>query len=205
MIANISAIILAAGKSQRMGQPKMLLPWGDTTVLGQVTMTFSKAGIADIIVVTGGDRDAVEAEVSRLSELLSVRSVYNPYFEQTGMMSSIQVGLASISANCKAVLIGLGDQPQVEDKTLKDILSLYEKKGAGIIVPSHKNRRGHPVFVGVVHRPELVNFHPQSSLRDFLNKHPSEIYYVDASASVLQDLDTPQDYQNFQGNLTPRE
>jgi molybdenum cofactor cytidylyltransferase len=205
MTSNISAIILAAGKSQRMGQPKMLLPWGDTTVLGQVTMTFSKAGIADIIVVTGGDKEVVEMEASRLAIQFPVRTFFNPLFEQRGMMSSIQIGLASISADCKAVLIGLGDQPQVEDKTLKDILSLYEKKGAGIIVPSHKNRRGHPVFVGIVHKPELVNFNPQSSLREFLIGHQNEIYYVEASASVLQDLDTPQDYQNFQGNLTPRE
>jgi molybdenum cofactor cytidylyltransferase len=205
MTPNISAIILAAGKSQRMGQPKMLLPWGDTTVLGQVTMTFSKIGIADIIVVTGGDREVVEAEASRLTIQFPVRTVFNPLFEQREMMSSIQVGLASIPADCKAVLIGLGDQPQVEEKTLKDILEIYVKTGAGIIIPSYENRRGHPVFLGVVHRPELVNFDPQSSLREFLNGHQNEIYYVEASASVLQDLDSPQDYQNFQGNLTPRE
>lgn len=205
MTPNISAIILAAGKSQRMGQPKMLLPWGDTTVLGQVTKTFSKNGIADVIIVTGGDREVVEAEVSRLAGELSVRAVYNPSFEQMGMMSSIQAGLASIPANCKAVLIGLGDQPQVEDKTLKNILSLYEKKGAGIIVPSHENRRGHPVLLGVVHRLELLNFDSQSSLRDFINAHQNEIWYVETNASVLQDLDTPQDYQNYQGNLSTRE
>jgi len=205
MTPNISAIILAAGKSIRMGQPKMLLPWGDTTVLGQVTMTFNKIGIADIIVVTGGDREVVEAEASRLAEVLSVRSVYNPSFEQMGMMSSIQVGLASLPADCKAVLIGLGDQPQVEEKTLKDILEIFVTTGAGIIVPSYENRRGHPVLLGGVHRLELLNFNPQSSLRDFMKAHQEEIYYVKAGASVLQDLDTPQDYQNYQGNLTTRE
>jgi molybdenum cofactor cytidylyltransferase len=198
MTSSISAIILAAGKSQRMGQPKMLLPWGDTTVLGQVTMTFSKAGIADIIVVTGGDREIVEMEASRLAIHFPVRTVYNPLFEQRGMMSSIQVGLASISANCKAVLIGLGDQPQVEDKTLKDILSIYEKKGGGIIVPSHENHRGHPVLIDAKYIPKLLNIESQSSLREFLNGNRNEISYVEASASVLQDLDTPQDYQNFQ-------
>jgi molybdenum cofactor cytidylyltransferase len=197
MTNNISAIILAAGKSQRMGQPKMLLPWGDTTVLGQVTKTFSKAGIADIIVVTGGDREIVEMEASRLAIKFPVRTVFNPLFEQRGMMSSIQVGLASIPADCKAVLIGLGDQPQVEEKTLKDILEIFVKTGAGIIIPSYENRRGHPVFMGVIHKPELVNCDPQSSLRNFLWVHQDEICYLEADESVLQDLDTPQDYQHF--------
>jgi molybdenum cofactor cytidylyltransferase len=205
MIFNISAIILAAGKSQRMGQPKMLLPWGDTTVLGRVTMTFSKAGIADIIVITGGDREIVEMEALRLAIHFPVRTVFNPLFEQRGMVSSIQAGLKATHPDCKAGLIGLGDQPQVEVKTLKDILSLYEKNKAGIIVPSHENHRGHPVLIDAKHISKLLNFDPQSSLREYLNGHQKEISYVEASASVLQDLDTPQDYQNFQGNLTSRE
>jgi molybdenum cofactor cytidylyltransferase len=200
MTPKVSAIILAAGKSQRMGQPKMLLPWEDTTVLGQVAMTFSKSGISDIIIVTGSNRDLVEEEVARLANELPVRAVYNPSFEQGGMMSSIHNGFGAISSDCKAALIGLGDQPQVEEKTLKDILAIYEKTGAGIIVPSHENRRGHPVLLGVVHRPELLAFDPRSSLRDFLNVHKNDIYYVGASASVLQDLDTPQDYQQYKHN-----
>jgi molybdenum cofactor cytidylyltransferase len=195
---NISAIILAAGKSKRMGQPKMLLPWGDTTVLGRVVKTFSTAGIGDIIIVTGGDRKSVEAEISKLAEDFPVLAAFNKSFEQGGMMSSIQVGLASILPDCMAALIGLGDQPQVEVKTLKDILTSYEKTGAGIIVPSHENRRGHPVLVDINYRPELLNLNPQSTLRDFLNKHQLEIQYVAAGASVVQDLDTPQDYQHFQ-------
>lgn len=59
----IAAIILAAGLSKRMGQPKMLLPWGETTVLGQVVATIAAAGIEDILVVTGGEREGVEAEI----------------------------------------------------------------------------------------------------------------------------------------------
>ncbi len=197
MTSKVFAIILAAGKSQRMGQPKMLLPWVDTTVLGQVALTVSRAGISDIIIVTGGDRELVDAEVSRLAEELPVRAVYNLSFEKGGMMSSIQTGLAVIPPECKAVLIGLGDQPQIEEKTLRDILAIYEKTGAGIIVPSHENRRGHPVLMDAIYRPELLNLDPQSSLRDFLNAHHEEISYVKAGASVLQDLDTPQDYQRF--------
>ena len=180
-----------------MGQPKMLLPWGDTTVIGQVVMIFSKADISDIIVVTGGDRDVVETELAKLANELPVRAVYNSSFENGGMMTSIQAGLGAIPFNCKAVLIGLGDQPQVEVKTLKDILAIYEKSGAEIIVPSCENRRGHPALISAKYISEFLKFDPQSSLRDFINAHQSEICYVEAAASVLHDLDTPQDYQDF--------
>jgi molybdenum cofactor cytidylyltransferase len=181
-----------------MGQPKMLLPWRETTVLGQVVETFSRVGISDILVITGGDRDLVEKEVSRLVEGFPIRAVFNPSFEQGGMMSSIQAGLTASPPECKAMLIGLGDQPQVEEKTLKDILADYAKSAAKIIVPSYKYRRGHPVLVDITHRPELLNLDPHLSLRDFLNAHQKEINYIDADASVLQDLDTPQDYQRYQ-------
>ena len=64
----IAAILLAAGESHRMGQPKMLLPWGGTTVLGQVVATFAAAGIEDILVVTGGAREQVESLVANLAK-----------------------------------------------------------------------------------------------------------------------------------------
>jgi molybdenum cofactor cytidylyltransferase len=198
MTSNISAIILAAGRSQRMGQPKMLLPWRETTVLGQVAKIFDKVGITDIIIVTGGDRIKVETEVARLAVRFPIHTVYNPSFEKGGMISSIQAGLSALSSDCKAVLIGLGDQPQVEEITLKDILTKHAQKRTGIIVPSYGNRRGHPVLIDAYHWPELLNFDPQSTLRDFINIHQNEICYVEAGASVLQDLDTPQDYQRYQ-------
>ena len=76
MAPEVSAIILAAGKSRRMGQPKMLLRWGDTTVLGQVVKVFSGVGLRDILVVTGGDRAAVEAEIEGLAREYPVRQEY---------------------------------------------------------------------------------------------------------------------------------
>jgi molybdenum cofactor cytidylyltransferase len=197
MTPRISAIILAAGKSQRMGQPKMLLPWRDTTVLGQVAKTFNLAGISDIIIITGGDREVVEADVFGLAIQFPVRAVFNPSFEQGGMMSSIQAGFAVLPPDCEAVLIGLGDQPQLEVITLRDILAANVKTRTGIIVPSHENRRGHPVLLDVIYRSEILNYDPQSSLRDFLNAHHKEICYVEAGASVLRDLDTPQEYQYY--------
>ena len=197
MASKVAAIILAAGKSQRMGQPKMLLRWRDTTVLGQVVMTFSRAGIQDIIVVTGGDGTLVEGEVARLAGLFPTRAAFNPSYESEGMMASIQAGIKAMDPEYEAVLIGLGDQPQVEEKTVRDILATYEELNGSLIVPSYENRRGHPVLIDATYLPELHNLTARTNLRDFLNTHRDKIWYVEAGPSVLMDLDTPEDYQRF--------
>lgn len=87
----ITALILAAGQSKRMGQPKMLLPWSEKTVLEQVVHTFKSAGVEDILVITGGDKERVETLVSN-----SARTVFNPDFAKGEMLSSIQAGLAGL-------------------------------------------------------------------------------------------------------------
>lgn len=104
MSNQISAIILAAGESRRMGQPKLLLPWGKTTVLGQVVATFA-AGLStdsktdkwietgdEFIVVTGGAREQVEELVVELVKEYPIRAIYNSEYARGGMLSSIQVG-----------------------------------------------------------------------------------------------------------------
>ncbi len=199
MSSKVSAIILAAGKSQRMGQPKMVLPWGETTVLGRVIEVFYKAGIQSLLVVTGGDRDVVESEVTRLKNDYPVTSVYNPDYEKSGMLSSILAGISAIPGNTEAMLIGLGDQPQVEIATVKNILDLFSEKRQGIIIPSYNHRRGHPLLFDSAKVQELRAYRPDATLRDFLTAHQGEISYITADISVLQDLDTPQDYEKYLG------
>jgi molybdenum cofactor cytidylyltransferase len=89
----ISAIILAAGQSRRMGQPKMLLPWGQLTVIEEVIRTFMGAGIEDILVVTGGTKELVE----KVIEPYPVQKIYNSNYEAGEMLSSLQLGLRALS------------------------------------------------------------------------------------------------------------
>ncbi|MCJ7434895.1 MAG: NTP transferase domain-containing protein, partial [Anaerolineales bacterium] len=84
----VTAIILAAGQSRRMGQPKMLLPWGETTVLGQAIETIKAAGMENIVVVTGGARRQVESFVGE-----TARVVFNMEYSRGEMLGSIQRGL----------------------------------------------------------------------------------------------------------------
>lgn len=189
----ICAIILAAGQSKRMGQPKMLLPWGKSTVIGHVISTFLNAGIEDVIVITGGARDQVEGAI----DPYPVRKIHNEEYAAGEMLSSIQRGLRGVPSQAQAGLIGLGDQPQVQEKNVRLICEAYRAGKSGLIVPSFQMRRGHPWLVARPFWDEILELKPPESPRDFLNRHANEIHYVSVDTpSVLADLDTPEDYRN---------
>jgi molybdenum cofactor cytidylyltransferase len=188
----ISAIILAAGESKRMGQPKMLLPWGKISVLGQVLSTFQKAGIDDILVITGGAREQVE----RIVDQYQARSIFNNQFASGELLSSLQLGLEAQSSHVQATLIGLGDQPQVQAGTVRLICEMFREQKSKLIVPSFQKRRGHPWLVERSLWNELLELQSPRSPRDFMNEHADEIGYVEVNTStILADLDTPEDYE----------
>ena len=190
----ISAILLAAGLSSRMGQPKLLLPWGGTTVLGQVVSIFAESGIEEIVVVTGGAREQVERLVEKLAEIFPVRTVYNPEYVHGEMLSSIQAGLTALDSRTSAALIGLGDQPQVREETVSHICATFTRTRAPLVIPSFQNRRGHPWLVERSLWPKILEFPLSTTPRRFLDTYASQVEYVTADQSILQDLDTPEDY-----------
>lgn len=195
----ISAIILAAGESKRMGRPKMLLPWGDTTVLGRVISTYQAAGLGQILVITGGAHEQVEEIVKQHA----ARGLYNESFATGGMLSSLQLGLRTLlqEERAEAALIGLGDQPQVQAGCVQQICTVFQQQKARLIVPSYQHRRGHPWLVAGSLWSSLLELRFPQSPRDFLNAHAGEILYVEVdSPGILADLDTPQDYQNSRPN-----
>lgn len=188
----ISAVILAAGQSRRMGQPKMLLPWGERTVIGQVITVFLRAGVEEITVVTGAAREQVEQAI----QPFPVRQVYNSEYQHGEMLSSLQLGLRFLPNKVDGTFIGLGDQPQILESTVRLLCETYESRRSSLIVPSFQHRRGHPWLVARSLWSELLALRAPQSPRDFLNQHASEIEYVDVgTASVLADLDTPADYR----------
>ena len=175
-----------------MGQPKMLLPWGEKTVIEHVIATFLQAGISDILIVTGGAQADVEKAVDRYP----VRKIHNPDYATGEMLSSLKCGLRAMSEGVQAALIGLGDQPQVQEASVRAICAAYQAGRSGLIVPSFQMKRGHPWLVSRALWNEILTLPPAETLRDFLNKHASQIEYVNLDTStILEDLDTPEDYQ----------
>lgn len=190
--SSLGAVILAAGRSQRMGQPKLTLPWGTTTVIGQVVSVLTKAGLPKIVAVTGGaHREVQQALAGR-----EVRLVYNRRFRQDVMAYSLQLGLRSLSEDCQAALVVLGDQPQIQEAVVQSVIQAYSEQRAVLVAPSYQNRRGHPWLVSRELWPEILALQPPQTLRDFFRKHTSHIRYVVVHTdSILRDLDTPEDYQ----------
>jgi molybdenum cofactor cytidylyltransferase len=211
----VSAVILAAGSSRRMGQPKMLLPWGKTTVIGQVTGVICAAGIAETVIVTGRMAEEVRAASAAFSEVppagatlrcspagATLRWVHNPDYAQTEMLQSLQIGLREISNNptagrpaSAACLIVLGDQPQIECALVEQLLQDFWAEPCPILIPSFQQKRGHPWLVHRALWDGLLALPAEANLRSFLNQHAGEIRYLNVSSpSVLMDLDTPEDY-----------
>ena len=188
----ISAVILAAGRSQRMGRPKMALPWGDTTVIGQVVQTLVQAEVKDILVVTGGYHQEVESALQGLP----VWVVYNPRFAEGEMVSSLQTGLANLPEAADAALVVLGDQPKIQAHVVSGVIAMHQAQHADLVVPSYQMRRGHPWLIDRRLWGEVQALGVQHTLRDLLQAHASEILYLPVETdSVLIDLDTPGDYE----------
>lgn len=191
---NISAIILAAGKSSRMGQPKMLLPWQNTTVLGKVIETIQQADVEDILVVTGGARE----EVEKIAAKHNARVAHNQDYATSDMLESIQIGLREQKAQSVATLICLGDQPQVEEENVRKVCGGFRQNRSRIVVPSYQMRRGHPWLIARELWDEVLQLRAPESMRDFLKAHKDDIFYVECdSPGILQDIDTPADYLKY--------
>ena len=190
----ISAIVLAAGKSSRMGQPKMALPWGNTTLLGKVIDTLQSAGLKDIVVIAGGERALVE----KISASYAARVVYNESFENGEMLSSIQCGLRAQMSETQAALICLGDQPQVKERSVRLVCESFMETKSNLVAPSYRNRRGHPWLVARPLWNELLEMKSPQSPRDFFRIHADEIKHIEVDTpTIVEDVDTPQDYAKF--------
>jgi molybdenum cofactor cytidylyltransferase len=203
----IAAIVLAAGLSHRMGRFKLTLPWGETTVVGQVVATLAAADLAQIVVVTGHRAAEVEAALAGTR----ARPAHNPAYATGEMLSSIQAGLRALQQGTltparlsPAALLGLGDQPQMEAATVRAVLAAGAKDDwQRIVIPSYRMRAGHPILLPAWLWPEILDC--ASTLRDVMALHRERTHYLDVDTpTVLADLDTPEDYAAGRQRLVDR-
>lgn len=198
----ISAIILAAGKSTRMKRPKLMLPWGNATILESVVGAVQANDIADIIVVTG----AFHRQIAALLDPQHIKLAFNPDFENDSMLCSLQVGLKALPSSAQAALVALADQPMINKDIIGRLLKEFRSKQPCFLVPSFQEHRGHPWIFDRQYFDEIMAFPVETTMRDFLNRHAAEITYLNVeSDSVLVDIDTPEDYQRFQNRLHKQE
>lgn len=182
----IAAILLAAGESRRMGQPKALIRYNGKTFVQQISERLSLAGLAEIIVVLGH-----QAETVRPACPPFVRSVVNP-FPTLGQFSSLQSGVRALAADVSAVLVCLVDQPHLP---VELILSLVRaRQPQKIIVPSFAGRQGHPVLYDRCFFPHLLARAPIQTAHDLQQRFAENIQRLEwPQESILWDADTPDD------------
>lgn len=191
-IVNIAAVVLAAGMSSRMGSPKMILPWGKSSIIGTVVSTLETAGLKQIVVVTGGS----SCEVEKALEGFPSRIVFNPFYENGEMLCSIQIGLSALPTKTHAALIVLGDQPQMQIDVIQSIVKAYQTQQTTLIIPSFKMQRGHPWLVDHSFWPSILALTPPATMRNFVQENAKSIHYLNVTTpTILADLDTPEDYE----------
>ena len=189
----IWAMVLAAGESRRMGTSKQLLPYENTTILETVIDRITQSTVDEILVVLGSNRE----NIAKVIEDFPVKSVYNLDFKE-GMLSSVQKGFASLPDDVDAVLVFLGDQPQIPSSVIDEIINAYQSTEKGIVLPVYDQKRGHPVLISTKYRTEVANLNLQVGLRELIHNHPVDILEVELdSSSILEDIDTPDDYNNL--------
>ena len=193
--ARASAVVLAAGRSTRMGQSKQLLPWGEGSLIGEVVRRLRATSVHEIVVVTGAEREPVERAVALAAEGDGrVRCAFNPDYATSEMARSLQVGLRALSPRCHAALIALADQPQIEPATVEAVLQRWRETLAPVVAPFHAGQRGHPLLFDRAVWPQLHALPPQANPRAVVQSSEVERVEVE-SASILQDMDTPEEYE----------
>ncbi len=190
----MSAILLAAGESIRMGSQKALLPWEGTTLLEyQLAQLAAVQEIREIIVVTGHEPDRI-TEIGAAAD--RTRVVHNAEY-RTGKVSSIKVGLRSVSSAADSIMLLAVDQPRSAE-ILRTIIETHASSGSPISAPVHRGRFGHPPIFTRELLPELLAMTEDTQgLRALLRRHAGEIRNVDCDASVLVDLNRPGDISSL--------
>lgn len=195
----IAGLILAAGRSSRMGGFKPLLDLGGRTVLETLVETYRAAGLRDLLVVLGHRADEVEP-------LLAARSV--PWVvndrPDRGMFSSIQTGVRCLPADCSAFFLQPADIPLIRPETLKSLWSAWRETPAMIVYPCHGGRRGHPPLISTSLIPAIGAFDGTGGMRAFLSPHRDNAVHVDVDDPGIHiDLDTPDAYAAIKKGESP--
>jgi len=194
-VKSCAAILLAAGRSSRMGAFKPLLPFASKTVIECCIAYLRQAGVETIVVVLGHRADDIR------ERLRDVTFAFNPD-PDSEMGASIAAGVRELPASAQATLIALVDHPAVPPTVVAKLIDTW-KDGARIVIPTWQNRGGHPVLVDLNFKSELLNLDASGGLRAFLQTHRDEVTRVPVDSSfIARDMDTWDDYTALHKEIT---
>ena len=201
----IPGIVLAAGKSSRMGRTKALLPVSpDETFLDRIVRTLIDGGVDDVVVVVGADSAAIRS--AAIQNGTPVRVIENRDWEQ-GQLTSLNAGLRAVDRpGVRAALVTLIDVPLVAAATVRTLLGRYRNGSAMIVRPARGAHHGHPVVFDRVLFDEFRTASPSNGAKQVVRAHAADVLNVEIEdEGAFIDIDTPDDYERWIGpRLDPR-
>jgi molybdenum cofactor cytidylyltransferase len=190
MSGTVAAIVLAAGRSARMGRCKQLLPLGGSTVIGRCVNALVAGGAGEIVVVVS----ETGREVSEAVRGYPVRIAVN-HLPGGDMSSSVRAGRDSLTGGESGVIVHLCDYPLVSAPTMNRMITEHRNSPDSIIIPCNRHRRGHPLLFP---RAILDELERDQILRDLVHRNPDRSACIDVDdPGVLLDMDTPEDYRRI--------
>jgi len=187
--SRIAAVVLAAGRAQRMGSPKQLAAIGGVPMIRRAVEAIQGSDIRAVIVVTGHEAEQVGAALRGLPLTI----VRNPDYA-AGISSSLRTGLEALPPDIDAVLVALGDMPLVSSADINQLIAAFDPaEGRSVVVPVHQGKRGNPVLWSAAYFAEMKTLSGDTGAKRLLADHAEAVGEVELGPGILTDIDTPAD------------
>jgi molybdenum cofactor cytidylyltransferase len=194
----ISAIVPAAGLSSRMGQSKLLMPFGDKSLIEHAVDTLKASDVDEIVVVLGHEADQVRSRLERRR----VNFVHNPDYRE-GLSTSVRAGMSAVAKGADAIMIYLADQPLIQPDEISRLIQAFaeaKRAGKSIVVPFFENRRGNPVILDASYRAMVLDIAGDVGCKRIIRRYPEQVFAVQMQTDhVVRDVDTPEDFLRVRG------
>jgi molybdenum cofactor cytidylyltransferase len=183
-------VVLGAGRSSRFGAPKQLLPFEDTTLLGQVVRNANASNLDQVVVVLGRASEELRASVDFGRAVVVENTAYG-----TGCASSLLAGMDAAGESCEALILLLGDQPGVRSEFINFALAEWRRERPWASVTSYREKLGHPFIFAREAFDDLRGLHGDKAVWKLIEAYPDRVLRVEIEAALPPDVDTPEDYE----------
>ena len=191
--SGVSAVVLAAGMSKRMGSVKQLLRLGEKTLLETVLDNLRVSQVDEMVIVLGGSAQLIQQQIKLDDACVVINEEY-----QQGMGTSLRVGVSAVDPSSDAALIVLADQPFVRPGTIDQLIDCFRAQELPLVIPMYRGHRGNPVLLDRSLFPEVMTLSGDTGFRAILGRHTSQLLKVPVDdVGVLIDVDTEADLQRF--------
>ena len=189
-MGSIVGVVLGAGRSSRFGTPKQLLPFGDTTMLGQVVRNANASRLDRVVVVLGRASGELRGSVDFGRAVVVDNTAYG-----TGCASSLLAGMDAAGEDCEALVLLLGDQPGVRAEFVDAVLSEWRSSRPWASVTSYGGELGHPFVFAREAFEQLRGLHGDKAVWKLIEAYPRRVRRAEIEAALPPDVDTPEDYE----------